>query len=61
MQHRADGGDEQATGPDWERQAVHPAVGVEVAVFGYSERKVYELVADMVKGGQWCASKGIAG
>lgn len=44
--------EKQANGPAWERQAVRPAVGIEVAVFGYSERRACELVADVLGTGQ---------
>lgn len=45
-------GDEKSAyhGPDWERQAVRPARGVEVAVFGYCESQVSRLLVDLIEG-----------
>lgn len=45
-------GDEKSSshGPDWERKAVRPARGVEVAVFGYCESQVSRLLVDLIEG-----------
>lgn len=37
-------------GPNWERKAVRPAMGVEVAVFGYCESQVSRLLVDLIEG-----------
>ena len=44
------GGTRAATGPDWEHLAVRPAMGVRVAVHGYSEAQVSKLVVGIIGG-----------
>lgn len=41
-----------SAGPDWERTAVRPARGAEVAVYGYCESQVSRLLKDLIEG-EW--------
>lgn len=44
----------QATGPDWERGPVRPAIDVRVAVHGFCEIQLCQLVLEMLVGGKLC-------
>lgn len=61
MNRRAKGGCEQAFGPDWERRAVRPVMGVRVAVFGYCEPQVCRLVVDILGGEFYNTRNGTTG
>ncbi|CAM9542999.1 unnamed protein product, partial [Ectocarpus sp. 12 AP-2014] len=53
--NRINGGTDSATpsaGPDWERRPVRPVVDARVAVYGFCEARLCELVIGMIMGGE---------